>query len=135
MKTCAKCREVKALTEFSPDKKHRDGKASYCRPCATETARAYRRRNQEAVKSRQLQKRYGIDHSTYLGILTKQRNCCAVCGVEFGESRIEGPCVDHCHTTGSVRGLLCQSCNQALGLFKDSVKTLNSAIDYLRKTS
>lgn len=42
--------------------------------------------------------------------------------------------VDHCHDTGKIRGLLCHNCNRALGLLKDSVHTLESAIDYLEKT-
>jgi len=40
--------------------------------------------------------------------------------------------VDHCHSTGKIRGLLCHNCNRALGLMQDNVETLQNAIDYLK---
>lgn len=40
--------------------------------------------------------------------------------------------VDHDHDTGGIRGILCQPCNMALGLFKDDEEILASAIEYLR---
>jgi len=39
--------------------------------------------------------------------------------------------LDHCHTTGKIRGFLCQKCNHGLGLFNDSIQALKSAIEYL----
>jgi hypothetical protein len=41
--------------------------------------------------------------------------------------------IDHDHTTGQVRGLLCDNCNPALGSFKDNIETLQKAIDYLKE--
>jgi len=40
--------------------------------------------------------------------------------------------IDHCHSTKKVRGLLCNKCNQAIGLFGENEEKLNSAINYLR---
>jgi hypothetical protein len=48
------------------------------------------------------------------------------------------PHVDHCHSTGAVRGLLCNACNSAIGYAKDDVDRLRGLIDYLlasRRTS
>lgn len=42
-------------------------------------------------------------------------------------------CIDHCHKTGKVRGILCDGCNVGLGSFGDNPKTLKLAIAYLEK--
>ncbi len=80
--------------------------------------------------------RYGITVTDIRVMQDKQRNRCAICGIEA--HRIEHKTfslnplvVDHCHTTGKVRGLLCPNCNHLLGHAKDSVATLRNAIQYL----
>ena len=69
----------------------------------------------------------------------QQDNKCAICNTEF-ENIIEKPGkvkvgynVDHDHTTGSVRGLLCSKCNRSIGLLQDSIEVLESAVKYLKK--
>ena len=60
----------------------------------------------------------------------EQNNRCAVCNEEF----VKTPHADHEHVVPPVpRGLLCSSCNQALGLFKDSPAVLRMAADYIEK--
>jgi hypothetical protein len=69
----------------------------------------------------------------YEEILAKQNGCCAIC--ESGQADVKGKKinfhVDHCHTTGKVRGLLCHSCNVTIGLMKDSPLLLRKAAMYL----
>jgi Recombination endonuclease VII len=43
--------------------------------------------------------------------------------------------VDHCHTTGKIRGLLCGNCNSALGLIKENIPSMENMIAYIKKTS
>lgn len=62
----------------------------------------------------------------YQMLLIKQENKCAICNDEMKK-----PQLDHDHTTGHIRGLLCHNCNIGLGLFKDSKKLLQTAMDYL----
>ena len=57
---------------------------------------------------------YGLTSTEFDYLVTMQENKCAVCNQEF----IKTPHVDHCHTTGRVRGLLCQSCNTTLGKYE-----------------
>lgn len=76
--------------------------------------------------------RYGITLEIYNRIFEEQAGCCAICGkhqIEF-KRRLA---VDHCHSSGHVRGLLCTRCNLGLGCFNDGTKLLSSAINYLDK--
>ena len=58
----------------------------------------------------------------------KQGTLCAICG---GDKGLEALALDHCHSTGKLRGLLCRDCNLGLGNFKDSIEILHRAIEYL----
>lgn len=64
-----------------------------------------------------------------------QRGECAICGAtEGGHGRTDELLVDHDHTTGEVRGLLCHGCNGGLGHFRDNVDVLQSAMLYLESS-
>ena len=73
--------------------------------------------------------RYGLHGHEYEDLLEYEDHKCAICGEPFTEDTVV--CVDHCHTTNKIRGLLCASCNKGLGMFKDSVSFLFKAIKYL----
>jgi hypothetical protein len=68
-------------------------------------------------------------------MLIKQDHKCKICGVDETGSGEKGLVVDHNHTTNEVRGLLCGSCNRALGYFKDSLDVLQKATNYLLEKS
>ena len=89
-----------------------------------------------AITDNYLYRNYGITIINYKEILHKQNSVCAICGETGLERAIhsKSKCnlvVDHCHTTNKVRGLLCHTCNTALGQFKDSKQLLERAIKYL----
>lgn len=75
---------------------------------------------------------YGITQAEYDAMLEKQNGKCAICN---NTDEVEGRklAIDHCHTTGRVRGLLCGKCNRGLGLFKDNPDLLLKAISYLAR--
>lgn len=82
--------------------------------------------------------RFNITIDYYYEMIAKQKNKCAICGLEETRKKpdseeIQILCVDHDHKTGKVRELLCHACNIGLGKFKDSLELLKSAIDYLNK--
>jgi hypothetical protein len=78
--------------------------------------------------------KYGITEKQYDEMLVLQNFGCAICkSVHTKSSVAKKLVVDHCHTTNKVRGLLCSSCNKAIGLFEDSTEFLNQAIEYLRR--
>lgn len=133
MKTCKKCLILKDKSEFYLCKR-KNGQtylSVYCKSCNTIKARDWREKNRE--KSREIKKRnqikakYGISLNQYDKLYKKQGGLCGICG-----KRKSVLCVDHNHTTGKVRGLLCNLCNQALGLFYENPVSLKNAISYLK---
>jgi hypothetical protein len=64
-------------------------------------------------------------------MLLEQDGVCAICGGDCMTGK--SLAVDHDHDTGKIRGLLCQRCNQAIGLLDHDVDKMLSAITYLRK--
>ena len=79
---------------------------------------------------------YGLTLNEYLDIAEEQNFVCAICGQEnfpMKDCSSGTLVVDHKHSTGEVRGLLCHNCNRALGLLKDEPKVLQKAMNYLVK--
>ena len=77
-------------------------------------------------KNQRMMKRYGIDQKGYEELYLKQQGKCAICGIF--KDKLD---IDHCHKKNKIRGLLCGSCNRALGLLKDNTEFLLKAINYL----
>ena len=75
-------------------------------------------------------KKFGINVNQYELMLKEQNGKCYICNLEDKSGALA---VDHCHDTGNVRGLLCRSCNNGLGRFKDDVNLLERAIVYLNR--
>lgn len=76
-------------------------------------------------------KKYGITIEYYYQLLEDQNNSCAICGAhESAFSRRLH--IDHCHTTGVVRGLLCHNCNAGIGHFKEDKDIMIKAMEYLK---
>ena len=84
-------------------------------------------------KSRHLWGRFRILHTDYDKMLALQDNKCAICNSSVPSEGRDSTYfnVDHDHSTGKVRGLLCTKCNVGLGNFKDNTDLLHKAIDYL----
>lgn len=79
-------------------------------------------------RDRHLRLRYRITLAEQTDLLAAQSGACAICRRSFDDLRI---CVDHDHTTGAVRGLLCDRCNRGLGALQDSPRLLLAAARYL----
>lgn len=101
-------------------------------PAAQAARERWRRENPErwaAIQRRNTLKReYGITPEQYDQMLVEQAGGCAVCGQPPNGKRLH---IDHCHTTGKIRGLLCSGCNRALGYLQDDPELLRVAIKYL----
>lgn len=146
-KLCPKCQCVKSTDDFHMKK----GKlTSWCKECRRQThkewyakpenkerakrnVKAWAERNVFKEFNRNLQRMYGLNYIQYITMVANQKNKCAICEVTFAEKKALRPHVDHCHSTGKVRGLLCSSCNIAIGLLKDDGDKIRKAADYVER--
>lgn len=86
---------------------------------------------EQALNTR-LMRDYGITLEAFNAMMEQQNEQCAICKTALQSSgNMKNTNIDHCHKDGHVRGILCGSCNRALGLFQDDVDVLQSAINYL----
>ena len=81
-------------------------------------------------------RRYGITLTQAQAMLDEQGGCCAICAKPLtldnrDKEKSEHSAIDHCHSTGKVRGILCMHCNQGLGKFFDDPARLQAAASYL----
>ena len=98
---------------------------------AAESARKWREANPDRVAFLALRtrlKQYGLSVEQYEQMLADQGGACAVCGAVPDRTLH----VDHCHTSGRVRGLLCSECNTGIGLMCEDPERLRRAAEYLR---
>ncbi len=140
MKFCNKCKIEKPISEFHRNRYRRDGFVDWCKPCSKASLNKIRWGS------------YGLTKAQFEFLLDKQEHRCAICQTLFLDT---SPVVDHdhrccpsgVHSEGyssrkqrkpvtrcgkCVRGLLCKSCNAGLGMFKDDVERMISAINYLK---
>lgn len=133
-KYCPKCEKTLTVDNFYKEKARHDGLNAYCKQCKIAVNENWRKLNPEKAKKSQLATRrkieYGISQKDFDKIMIAQNNRCAICKIDINNSSH----VDHNHSTGNVRGILCHNCNKGLGMFKDNIEFLQSAIDYLNIT-
>lgn len=94
----------------------------------------YNKKNRDRITAR----RHGLTVEQYQDLITKQHGVCAVCykpetTVHGSSKKIQPLAIDHNHTTGEVRGLLCAKCNTALGLLDESCERAQALISYLER--
>lgn len=126
-KKCPRCNTVKPLTNFSPSPSRLDKRHSYCNACNALRMREHPNKNE--FKIRRKNRLYGITPEIEVALLIKQGGVCAIC-------KAPPPlAVDHNHATGTIRGLLCGSCNRGIGLLHDNADVLLRAVRYLRQAT
>ena len=132
MKRCHVCGVKKEDTLFNKNSKSKDGLQHYCRECSNRKRKEWDLADPERTKGKHLKDTYGISFKDYTDMLEQQNHKCAICGKD--ETRfLKKLVVDHCHTTGKIRQLLCNFCNHGLGNFQDDPDTMLKAIQYLLK--
>jgi hypothetical protein len=162
-KVCTKCGERKPLSDFYAMRGMRDGHRNDCIECNKAAKRArnaanpqltrdrvrqwqqdnperfkayqaeYRQRpeRRRAMRDLYYRRTYGVSADEVDERLADQNGRCAICGTQ--PERLASMHLDHDHDAGHLRGLLCVSCNQGLGQFRDDPALLLRAIVYLRQ--
>lgn len=137
-KRCSSCQEIKPLDSFHKDKKniHGKGRSYYCKDCANTKARTHTKKYAETPEYKQAKRnayylnRHGITLEEFESKLQDQHYKCAICEIDlkaFGYNTH----MDHDHSTGKLRDILCTNCNRGLGHFQDNPQFLEKAIKYL----
>jgi hypothetical protein len=142
-KQCKNCGETKDSDAFYRRPRHdqyKDSSAGYstkCRICVNLERKEHRKANRKRVddigKNSRLKRVYGIDLNQYNEMFAAQNGCCKGCKrhqSQFKKSLV----VDHSHSTGAVRGLLCTPCNLILGYARDSQETLVNLMIYIEES-
>lgn len=147
-KICIKCGEEKSSSQF-----HKRGNGIFrsdCKDCVREYGKQYRIKNKEVIKEKKkiyhlekphikrrshLKKEFNMSLEDYALMLKSQNNCCKICGIDnVNNSQHKHLHIDHDHSTGKIRGLLCSKCNTLLGSCKDNIEILKNAIGYLNES-
>jgi hypothetical protein len=141
---CSSCGVEKELhTGFYKQASKRSHRAGgylrQCKTCILDKNRITQAKpkTKERIWENKLQYRYGITKEDYQYLLKTQKGCCAICGTtnpSLKSKKHKYFSVDHCHQTGRIRGLLCATCNSAIGLLGDCPNTLVQASLYLSST-
>ncbi len=145
-KECTYCKQLKDVSCFYISRRDPSGLQKRCKDCCSEYAKIYRIKNRKILNKNQrnfnksqkgkvlernkhLKKKYSMDIGVYNNMLSKQNNVCAICKNKCKKNK--NLSVDHSHSTGNIRGLLCNDCNVGLGFFQDNILLLESAKNYL----
>lgn len=134
---CSRCLEIKRTDLFYRSTLNNKNAATWCTECLKKYNKAYnqtyKRKKYHSNYQREKQRyyKYGINNEKFAQILFEQENKCAICGTQNPGK--ENWCLDHCHETHIVRGILCKKCNSSIGLIKDNLDALNKAYIYLLK--
>ena len=130
-KCCSSCKSEKKLSEFNKNKSGKLGVHNQCKECARlwKPSPDQRQKYNKRIREWNRKKLSGFTSEDFESKLKEQGYKCAICGTE--DPGATNWHADHDHKTNTKRGVLCHKCNTGLGLLKDDINVLCSAIEYL----
>lgn len=129
---CRKCKLEQSIENMVLDKRIKQGHTTICKKCSCKDRCKYYRENKRQKQNYDLHRTYGISIDEYDRMSTLQNHRCAICRTLNPGGNKSRFSVDHDHNTGTIRGLLCGTCNLAIGLMKDNLAVLEKAAEYIR---
>ncbi len=155
---CTHCKTEKFITQFKKKITNKSGYTSICKECynekeskakknrpidaKVEAQKRYRstEKYRETAWASHIKRKYNITLEEYESYLISQNYSCKICNSKKAnrnwkekQQRID-LFIDHCHTTGKIRGLLCNKCNIGIAMFSDNLDTLANAMSYLKES-
>ncbi len=117
---------------FARQREYRERNVDSIRERMRDWAKQNRDHLNAYARQQHYKQKYGLTVEGKAELLTAQGNVCACCGSDNPNHKM-GWVVDHCHSSGTVRGILCQPCNLTLGKVRESTEHLKALIAYLEK--
>lgn len=130
-KKCTKCGVWKPHGNFSVRPQSADGLNYHCNHCRNEQRKKWGKETGYKTQPTKWAK-FKLTEEQYNQYFVDAGHKCSCCGATSQERRL---CLDHCHATGKIRGVLCNNCNTALGLVHESTDVLYNLIKYIGDTS
>ena len=118
---CPGCERKLPAAAYALDRQKAIGIQGKCRDCMAE------------YRALALLQQYGVGATPYSSLLAKQGGKCAICGCPPAPGKRLA--IDHNHSTGLYRGLLCSNCNVGLGCFGDNPLFLAAAVQYVKSAA
>lgn len=144
-KVCNRCETMKAVADFYKDSACSDGYSTLCKICRNQSMskwrtnnrekynknmRDFRAKNPDWAKDTDLKRTHGIGLEDYNRMLAEQGSVCAKC--QKPQVGVRPLCVDHNHSTGKVRQLLCYKCNRDQHVL-DNKEAYDASVAYDKK--
>jgi hypothetical protein len=137
-KQCTDCHRLKDLTEFHVNRSLPGGLHYYCKDCQNRRGAEWRARDPEHARAivRKSQRKthkmrtYGLTNKMYEDMIVSQNGKCPIC-----LKALKRPSVDHCHSTGKIRGVLCRHCNSSISVFDNDPEAVERMVTYLGITT
>ncbi len=114
---CRVCKTDKPETDYYHKDRKKQHLSTECKRCQL---------------NHQREKTFGVSSAEYWVMYHTQDGRCGICRKRLRSDRYKAFCVDHCHSTGKIRGLLCTNCNTAVGLLKDDPELMSQAARWVK---
>ncbi len=137
VRKCRECSKEKPLSKFylrssARQQLAKSEEAKYdtrCKKCFDAYRVKWSKANPEKGAEYNRKHRLGVSGEQYAEMVAVQDGKCAICGC------VGNLHVDHNHSTGEIRSLLCGPCNRGLGLFHENANAIEAAAAYIRRWS
>lgn len=142
VKYCPKCKQKKKISEFLHNPASSTGIDFHCKECKRLLVKQYGYtkeelhikyiKNKDSMRNAKLVRNFGITLEEYNRKLAEQNNKCAICGIT-ADNNGKSLAVDHSHKDNTVRGLLCNNCNVALGFVQEDINIARGLVTYIQQ--